>query len=164
MDKDGIYMQAAIIEAGAALQDGNYPIGAVLVIDGEIVDRSRNSICSENNWHGHAESNLIIKNSQLIKKKIKTGSDAQIYTTLEPCLMCLGTIVLHRISKIIYACADPHGGSIDLNPELLAVWYKDHWPKFEQGPFKYESLDLMIKFLTDKPSDKEVLGLFKDLR
>ena len=157
-------MQAAMAEARAALQNGDYPIGAVLVIDGEVIDRSRNSIYSEENWHGHAESNLIIKNSQLIKKKIKAGSDVQLYTTLEPCLMCLGAIVLHRIPKIIYACADPHGGSMGLNPASLAVWYKDNWPKFEQGSFKHESLTLIIEFLTDKPSDSEVLKLFKDLR
>lgn len=157
-------MQAAMAEARTALQNGDYPIGAVLVIDGQIIDRSRNSIYSGKNWHSHAESNLIIKNSRLIKEKIKTGSDVQIYTTLEPCLMCLGTIVLHRIPHIIYACTDPHGGSMGLKPAALAVWYKDNWPTFKQGPLKQDSLELMIEFLTDKPSDKAVLELFKDLR
>ncbi|MBT3297368.1 nucleoside deaminase [archaeon] len=147
-DLDHKYMRLAIEEAKISLQNGDYPVGAVLVINDKITGKKRNCLHSKEDWASHAESMLIRENSKLIKSYIKNDlSDVILYTTLEPCLMCLGTSVLHRISKIVYACPDPHGGATKINPKELTDWYVRKWPEIKGGLYKEEVYDLMIDFM-----------------
>lgn len=164
-EKDKEYMQIALTEAKKALEKGNYPVGAVITIDDEFIAKGSNSLHSGKNWASHAESTLIINNSNLIKEKINNGSKVKLYTTLEPCLMCLGTAILHRITKIIYACPDPHGGATGIKPENLTEWYVQKWPVIEKNVFKEEAYELMTTFMKNKNTDtwNKILKLFENM-
>jgi len=148
------FMALALAEAEQALAAGDYPVGAVLTLNGELLNKARNSLFTEQRWTAHAEHNLIYLNSENLLKLYRNGQpyDVCLYTTLEPCLMCLGIAMMHRVSKIIYACPDPHGGAANVDPERLGSFYPQHWPSFEMGTYKIESCDLIVDFLKQEKS------------
>lgn len=137
------FMAIALEEAKKAFKSGNLPVGAVLVIDGKLKGSS-GTYQESNGWFNHAENILIQKYAQDIKSAIENSKKVCVYTTLEPCLMCFGTIVHNRVSRIVYACPDLAGGSTQI--KAPTKWYKDRWPIIEQGPFKKESLSLIQKW------------------
>lgn len=109
-EQDKAFLRNAINLAQAAKSRGNLPIGAVITLNNEVVGKGQNSIwVPEYRPNRHAEIEAIesIKNAALWSK----SKDMTLYTTLEPCLMCLGTILVHRIGRIIYGSRDPHGGA-----------------------------------------------------
>lgn len=162
--KDHEFMHIALKEAKKALDNGDYPIGAVLVINEELVATHKNSVYSEENWISHAETNIIRDNSSRIKKAIKNDkAKVELYTTLEPCLMCLGSAILHRISRIIYACPDPHGGAKSLDVSKLSDWYNKKWPTIEGNLLKDESYNMLINFMKGKENWQSILKLFLEM-
>jgi tRNA(adenine34) deaminase len=102
-------MTIAISQAKKSLLSKDFPVGAVLVVNGKYVGKSRNSVYSKNNWTDHAELKIIRKHSNTIKNAVKEKKEIILYTTLEPCFMCFGTAIINKITKIIYACPDPSG-------------------------------------------------------
>ncbi len=160
------FMKQALDEAQKSLSRGDFPIGAVLVIDGKLIGKINNALLSKATWGDHAENQLILKNSQLIRES-KKGKDSQIdlYTTLEPCLMCLGCATLHRINRIIYACPDPRGGAANLDLSNLPSFYKDYWPRMESGLFKEDAYKMLMKFMVvqQTPQWKKNKVLFEEM-
>jgi tRNA(adenine34) deaminase len=160
------FMKLALTEAKKALIRGDIPIGAVLVIDGKIIEKTNNALFSKSSWGDHAETQLILKYSQMIKKaKKENKSQIDLYTTLEPCLMCLGCATLHRVDRIIYSCPDPRGGATKVDISNLPSFYKDHWPKIETDLLKEESYLMLIKFMEAStiPQWKINKGLFEKM-
>ncbi len=164
MNNKEFYMRIALEEAKIALDEDNLPIGAVLVIGGKIVDKGRNQNRTSKNWSEHAENSLIIKNSSLIRESIKKeGLETTLYSTMEPCLMCLGTATLHRVSNMVYSCPDPIGGATSLKLDSIGAIYQDIFPKIEHGPFTKESYNLFIEFLSRHPRCSETFKKYKSL-
>ncbi len=165
-DIDREFMSIAIEEAKIALNEGNFPVGAVLVIDGKIIAQDRNSIKTNNDWISHAEMKLISKYSSLIKKSKKdNNSEVIIYTSLEPYLMCFGAAVLNRVSKIIYACPDPFTGSTHIHKDALPKGYENILPKISVGLMKRDSYDLVVDCMKKADTDKwnEALTLYRQI-
>ncbi|MCW8966662.1 MAG: deaminase [Candidatus Pacearchaeota archaeon] len=168
---DKKYMNIAIKEAKKSLNKGNYPVGAVLIIEGKLIGKIGNSMSKNEDWISHAENNLIKKCSKIIKKiclpTIKDKSlkkvKIELFTTLEPCLMCLGTSILNRVSRIVFTCPDPHGGATKIKPKDLPEWYQQKWPKIEGGLEKEQSFELLIKYMKKQPEEywKKTLKLFE---
>ncbi|MFH2142288.1 MAG: nucleoside deaminase [Bacteroidota bacterium] len=96
------YMQLAIDLAKKSVENGGGPFGAVIVRNGKIVSQSSNNVTKNNDPTAHAEVTAI----RLAAGKLKNFdlSDCEIYTSCEPCPMCLGAIYWARIQKIYYAC------------------------------------------------------------
>jgi len=120
-----------------------------LVINGKVIAKDRNMLHKKSDWISHAEMRLFIKYSALIKKRRKEGATVTLYTTMEPCLMCLGTSALHRVSKIVYACPDPFTGAANIKREALPVGYETAYrlPKVKKGPMKEESRKLLLEYM-----------------
>lgn len=154
-ERDKKIMKRALLEAKNTLDQGNYPIGAVLVIDDEIIDIAGNNIHTRKNWISHAENILLMNNSEKIRDAILPSINnnnlkkpkVEIFTTLEPCLMCLGSAVIHRVSRIVYGCKDPHGGASEIEAKEMKDWYKDIWPEIIGGVCEEESYDMMLDYL-----------------
>lgn len=164
--KDKEFMEIALKEAKIAGKNGNFPIGAALVINGELIESGGNRLYENSDWHSHAENQLIHKHSKLIFKEIEKGSEVVLYTTLEPCFMCMGTALLHRIPRIVYACQDSYGGMTNIDKNRLPVFYKDRWPLIQEGIFAKESYALMIDFLKKNSNlieFKEILDVYEKL-
>ena len=103
-------MQEARDEADIAESLGEVPIGAVIVLDGQIVGRGHNLRETSQDPTTHAE---VIAIRQAAKQ---LGSwrllDCTLYVTLEPCVMCMGAIILARIPQLVFGCRDPKAGAV----------------------------------------------------
>jgi len=104
------FMQAALAEARLALEKGEVPIGAVVVFNDEIIGRGHNLRETSNDPTTHAEMVAIREAAAAIGhwRLLETT----LYVTLEPCVMCMGAIILARIPRLVYACRDPRAGAV----------------------------------------------------
>jgi tRNA(adenine34) deaminase len=107
---DTTYMQEAIAEAQLARAKGEVPIGAVIVHAGQIIGRGHNLRETSNDPTSHAEMVAIRQAAAAIGhwRLLETT----LYVTLEPCVMCMGAIILARIPRLVYACRDPRAGAV----------------------------------------------------
>ena len=110
LTEDTTYMQAAIAEAQRARDTGEVPIGAVIVHEGQIIGRGHNLRETSNDPTSHAEMVAIRQAAEAIGhwRLLETT----LYVTLEPCVMCMGAIILARIPRLVYACRDPRAGAV----------------------------------------------------
>ncbi|MGE5665715.1 MAG: nucleoside deaminase, partial [Betaproteobacteria bacterium] len=113
LDSDFEPMRAALEQARLALAEGNLPIGAVIVHDGQIVATGRNGVDSGENDTHHAELAAI---QSIPKFLFRHKRQCTVYTTLEPCMMCMGTILIARIHRIVWGATDPVAGVADMLP------------------------------------------------
>lgn len=164
--KDEEIMALALDEARKAGEQGNFPIGCALTIKGNFIDAGRNQLHTNRDWYSHAENRLIEKYSSLILKERKKGSLIELYSTLEPCFMCFGTSLLHRVQKISFGCPDPYGGVASLNPKHFPIFYRDRWPETRKGLFARESYELLVSFFSSKNSKefREMFNTYKNLK
>ena len=106
--KHDAFMRAALDEARSAGQRGEIPVGAAVAQGEKILSRKGNSREQSHNPLGHAEMLAIQEAAR------KLGSwrlnNCALYTSLEPCLMCMGAVIQARIPLLVYACPDPKGG------------------------------------------------------
>jgi tRNA(adenine34) deaminase len=110
------FMRAALEEADLAGRSGEIPIGAVIVIDGEIIARGRARHLAMRNQIRHAELNAILDGGERL---FIDYQNAILFTTVEPCPMCLGATVMADIPHIIYGLPDGMMGSrltLEANP------------------------------------------------
>jgi cytosine deaminase len=92
------FMQEAIKEAKKSLEEGGVPIGAVLVKNGEIVGRGHNQLLQKGSVILHGEMNCLESAGRL---KGSDYRDCTLYTTLSPCPMCAGTLILYNIPRVV---------------------------------------------------------------
>jgi tRNA(adenine34) deaminase len=147
-----LYMREALKEAQISLDNKQLPVGAVVVMKGEIIGRGHRDYLK--NFHlDHAET-VALRNAlegQTYKRK---ETDITIYTTLEPCIMCIGTILGSPITRLVYAARDPYGGGLSiLQNELMPVRHKGKIPEVIGGILEKDSKILLKKFLEVKEED-----------
>lgn len=99
------YMRAALEEAEHALERGDRPIGAVIVHGGRVVGRGSNTFATSRSHIAHAEMNALIACASYLYDH---GHECIIYSTVEPCMMCLGAIVMANIRNIVFGMYDNH--------------------------------------------------------
>jgi len=116
MTKDKKWMQIAIHEAKKAEENGEVPVGAVLVKDEQLIAKAHNQPISNKDATAHAEIQLIRAAGKELQNYRLNGST--LYVTLEPCAMCFGAIIHARVSRIVFGAYDPKtgvcGSSVDL--------------------------------------------------
>ena len=114
-------MEAALSEAEAAALDGEIPVGAVIVKDGEIISKGRNMREKKQNALSHAEIEAINNACKRIGSWRLDG--CEMYVTLEPCPMCAGAIINARIKTLNFGAFDKNAGSVDSVVNLLDYPY-----------------------------------------
>jgi tRNA(adenine34) deaminase len=107
---DEDFMREALTVASNAAARGETPVGAVLVIGGEIIAAAHNMRETLQNPTAHAEM-LVLREASARLGRWRL-QDATVYVTLEPCLMCTGAMVLARIGRLVYGCRDPKAGAL----------------------------------------------------
>jgi len=110
-DNQESWMQAAIDEAHLAEQDGDVPVGCVVVKDGSIIARAHNRREAAGDPTAHAEILAIREAARVLGHWRLTG--CTVVVTLEPCTMCAGSLVLARVDRLIYGATDPKTGACD---------------------------------------------------
>jgi len=107
---DERFMRLALDEARTAAAEGEVPIGAVVVCDGEVVARAHNRRETDHDPSAHAEFSAMVAASQVLERWRLTG--CTVYVTLEPCLMCAGLMINARVDRCVYGASDPKGGAL----------------------------------------------------
>ena len=141
---DEYFMREAIIEAKKAEELEEVPIGAVLVLDGEIIARAHNLRESDQNAIAHAELLAIDQAC----KHLGTWrlENAVLYVTLEPCPMCSGAIILSRIKRVVYGASDPKGGCAGTLMNLLQDERFNHQSEVVAGMLETECGAMLSDF------------------
>lgn len=103
-------MKLALIEAQAAADLGEVPVGAVLVSDGEIIARAGNNLRANVDPAGHAEIRALRRGARYLDNYRLPGT--VLYVTLEPCAMCAAAMVHARIARLVFGAVDPKGGGV----------------------------------------------------
>lgn len=103
------WMELALEEADRAAESGEVPVGAVIVLESELLATGHNRTIAEHDPTAHAEIVVIRKAGTLLSNYRLTG--ATLYVTLEPCLMCAGAILNARIEHVVYGARDPKAGA-----------------------------------------------------
>ena len=133
---DEKFMREALAEAKLAEDLGEVPIGAVIVHEGEIIGRGHNLRETSNDPTTHAEMIAIRQAAE------KLGSwrllDCTLYVTLEPCVMCMGAIILGRIPYLVYGCRDPRVGAVGSIYNLAQDERFNHQPEVREGILQQE--------------------------
>lgn len=107
---DEAFMALALEEARRAADEGEVPIGAVVVHDGKVIARAHNRRETDADPSAHAEFLALVEASRALGRWRLVG--CTVYVTLEPCLMCAGLMVNGRIDRCVYGASDPKGGAL----------------------------------------------------
>ncbi len=102
-------MELALAEASKAAQAGEVPVGAILVLNDQIVARGGNRPISTSDPTAHAEIVVLREAARVVGNYRLPG--AALYATAEPCIMCAGAIIQARIARLVYGCDDTKGGA-----------------------------------------------------
>ncbi len=113
---DTYFMKKALQEAEMALEKGEVPVGAVIVIDNRVIARGHNLTETLNDVTAHAEMQAITAAANFLGGKYLKR--CTLYVTLEPCQMCAGALYWSQISNIVYGARDEERGCIHLNTKL----------------------------------------------
>jgi len=141
-------MQKALEEAENSLLKNEVPVGAVIVLDGEIIGRGHNQPILKKDPTSHAEIEAIRNASEAIKNYRLKGAD--LYVTLEPCAMCYGAIVHSRISNIFFGASDQKSGVCGSCEDLSKKRYFNHKPHITGQIMNKESSKILKDFFKAK--------------
>ena len=143
-------MRQALALAAQALEQGEFPIAAIVVLDGRIIARAAASEQREKRYLGHAE---LVALEQADRQGLSIGQrrQARLFTTLEPCLMCIGAAMSFFLGEIYYALESPGDGAV----ELARAWDRKEedipgyqLPAITGGLLREESLQLFERYLS----------------
>lgn len=137
------FMKRALQLAKESFDEGEVPVGAVIVKDGVIVGEGRNRREKNKNALAHAEIEAIDKACKTLKGWRLI--DCEMIVTLEPCPMCAGAIINSRIKKVVYGASDYKAGSVDSVISLFELPF-NHKPQVISGILKEECSKLLSQF------------------
>jgi len=147
-DIDEKFMKLAIQEARKSQEMNEVPVGAIVVMNDEILSIAHNQPISQNDPTSHAEINTIRKASENLGNYRLTG--ATLYVTLEPCVMCYGAIVHARISRLVFGAYDPKTGVCGSSIKLHEQNCFNHTPEIKGGVLERECSLILKEFFQEK--------------
>ncbi|MGN0806358.1 MAG: nucleoside deaminase [Candidatus Coproplasma sp.] len=149
------YMKAALRCAQKAFDEGEVPIGAVVVLDGKIISRGHNRRTKRQIATAHAEIEAIEKAC----KKLKSWRipDCELYVTLEPCPMCMGAALNARIKKVYFGAKEDKGRS--LTAQIAGANLLNHSVEVEGGVMEEECRKILSDFFSSMRQRERVKAL-----
>ena len=148
MQTDDDFMRIALEEAREAYRLGEVPVGAILVLDGRILAQAHNSPITRNDPSAHAEMLVLRQAGEKIGNYRLTG--AELFITLEPCVMCAGAIVQARLARVIFGARDPKYGAVGSLYNILADERLNHQVEITEGILREECGEVLSRFFQQK--------------
>ena len=142
------FMRAALDQAALATAAGEVPVGAVLVLGGEIVARGFNQPISTVDPTAHAEV-VVLREAAKVTGRYRL-TDATVYVTHEPCLMCVGALVHARVAEVIYGAVEPRTGALVSSVRALDIPSLNHRFTFTGGVLEDECRGIIQAFFQEK--------------
>ncbi|MDA3818408.1 MAG: nucleoside deaminase [Prolixibacteraceae bacterium] len=140
---DDYFMGKALDEANKAFEEGEIPVGCVVVSNNTIIARAHNLTEKLTDVTAHAEMQAITAAANLLGGKYLTG--CKMYVTLEPCVMCAGALSWAQLGEVIYGASDPKRGYTKHAPNALHPK-----TKVKSGVLENDSAQLMTRFFISK--------------
>jgi tRNA(adenine34) deaminase len=147
-NSDELWMEEALREAQRALEAGEVPIGAVVVLEDKIVGRGSNRNINDSDPTAHAEIIALRKAGAAIGNH-RLG-DCELFATIEPCPMCAGAMVHARLKRVIYGADDPKAGAVSSVMEVLNHPKLNHRMEVRAGVLAGRSADLLQEFFRSR--------------
>jgi len=145
---DDEFMRQALALAAVAREHGDVPVGAVLVIDGQVIAVGFNQKEANHDPTAHAE--IVALRQAAARLGGWRLSGATLYVTKEPCLMCAAACVAARIERIVFACADPKGGGAGSVYNLVDDPRLNHRVRIERGVREEEAAGMLRSFFQER--------------
>jgi tRNA(adenine34) deaminase len=152
-DPDERYMQAAIRQAILAEENGDVPIGCVIVYQNRIIAKGYNQREQLNDPTAHAEMLALTGAAEYIGNWRLHG--CTMYVTLEPCTMCAGAMVLARMDRLVYGCADPKTGACQSLYNIVQDERLNHQLEVKAGVLNSECSELLSLFFQKRRQENK---------
>jgi tRNA(adenine34) deaminase len=143
-NEDIYFMKLALEEARLAFDEGEVPVGAVLVKNGTVIAKVHNQRETTKDPTGHAEI-IALKHGSKEKESWRL-TDSTLYVTKEPCIMCAGAMVNARLGRLVYGCRDEKGGAVDSLYSILSDKRLNHQVEFISGILEEECSEILKRF------------------
>ena len=147
------YMRQTLALAAEALELGEFPIAAIVVLDDRIIARATTSEQREKRFLGHAEL-VALEEADRLGLSLANRRDAKLFTNLEPCLMCLGAAMSFFLGEIYYGLESPGDGAVN----LIKAWVRKEddipgyqVPRITGGLLREESIRLFERYVSLRP-------------
>lgn len=144
MNNDLNFMNLALKEAKKAFLKGEVPVGAVIVKDNKVIAKAHNLRHTKKSVISHAEILAIQKATKKLNSWILEG--CTLYVTIEPCIMCAGTILQSRITKVVYGAKEPKFGALGSVLDISQIPGFNHKLEVISGVLEEESSLIMRSF------------------
>ena len=148
MSEDEKWMKIAISEANLATDEGEIPVGAILIQDGKLIAKAHNRPILNHDPTAHAEVEVLRKAGKKLKNYRLARST--LYVTLEPCIMCLGAIMHARIERIVFGASDPKTGVCGSKTDLTSESFFTHKVKVDGGVLEEENKEILQSFFKSR--------------
>ena len=152
-DQDQQYMRMAIDQAEIAAENGDVPIGAVIIYKGQIIGKAYNQREQLNDPTAHAEIIALTQAAEFVGGWRLDG--CTIYVTLEPCPMCAGALVLARMDRLVYGCDDPKTGAVKSLFNIVQDNRLNHQLEVSSGVLAEECSKLLQIFFGRRRNEKK---------
>ena len=159
---DEYWMRLAYEQAALAAEQGEIPVGAVIVSQNQVIGRGYNAPISLNDPTAHAEIVALREACQNLQN-YRLPEDAVLYVTLEPCTMCVGALVHSRISRVVFGTTEPKAGSLVSARKLFETGYYNHVFPFDSGCMQQQCAEQLSAFFKLRREQKRQLKLQEKL-
>ncbi len=145
---DQQWMRAALEEAALAAREHEVPVGAVAVLEGELLARDHNRSIQLSDPTAHAEM-LVLREAGRVLDNYRLGG-VELYVTIEPCAMCAGALIWARVARLVYGAADEKAGAVHSRATLLEAGRFNHRVEVVAGVAEPECRELMRDFFRSR--------------
>ena len=156
MHDDEQWMAEALAEAEAAQAAGEIPIGAVIVLNGEVIARGQNRNLRDHDPSAHAEivamraAGIVLRNHRL--------QECELFAVIEPCAMCAGAMVHARLKRLVYGAKDPKAGAVESVLPVLNYPKLNHQMEVKAGVLEERCAEILRDFFRGKRLSLERTG------
>lgn len=146
---DEQWMQRALQLAAQAAQQGEVPVGAVLVCEGKVIGEGFNQPILSHDPTAHAEIIAIRQACQQLQN-YRLPERTTLYVTLEPCTQCVGALVHARVAQVVFAATEPRAGSLISARQLMQHGFYNHYFGYRGGLLEADSRQMLQQFFRQR--------------
>lgn len=145
---DDAWMAAALVQARLGLERGEVPVGAVVIVEGVVAGDGFNQPIGAHDPTAHAE--IVAIRAAAARLGNYRLTDATLYVTIEPCLMCVGAMIHARIARLVYGAPEPKAGAVESAVRTLEHPSLNHRFDVTRGVLEAECRDMMQGFFKSR--------------
>ena len=152
LESDAQWMRRAVLAAHEARERGEVPIGTCVVADGEILAVAGNRTITDQDPTAHAE--IVALREAARKAGNYRLTNAVVYSTIEPCVMCAGALIQARVKRLVYGARDERAGAVESHFGVCNTDFLNHRIEVSSGVLEEECREVMQEFFQERRKRK----------